>query len=432
MLLAAWLALGYMLEVLPTHGHLQEVPQNSNSATPGESTQGRQLRQLRQADLWSVPAESAQAVGSQPCPAQFDRMNVADVAAGAKPYVFGGDQRPTCQACKSNNDRAQYCRYERFAEPPICPKYEQERLAQYFVKQALAGSQNAQGLLELTPCDFWPLIQGRSLWLFGDSITMEMFHGTTCFFYELWIDFQRQPVSKDQSVIDFLMKDSGLPPNWEPWCAVLPQNTRICHVRVNKADYFMKQLVPSLHRILEPHDLIILNFGLWYNDAPEFRQVMLDFEVSWREAQKKFPYLMAWRETSPQHFPLSEVGDFQGSWEPPHFPCKPVGGDESAIQLDPVTGHLSTLRPDLEGVLRGNSRNQASTPVIERLGIPIMPAWNQSVPLWFLHHHHHSSGSHLGYNNGDCTHHCQPGMYQTWLYQLHTTLAQLHAHKQAS
>ena len=64
------------------------------------------------------------------------------------------------------------CRYERYSEPPICPKYEQELLAQYFVKQALAGSQNAQGLLELTPCDFWPLIQGRSLWLFGDSITM--------------------------------------------------------------------------------------------------------------------------------------------------------------------------------------------------------------------------------------------------------------------
>lgn len=63
-------------------------------------------------------------------------------------------------------------RYERYSEPPICPKYEQERLAQYFVEQAYAGSQNAQGLLELTPCDFWPLIQGRSLWLFGDSITM--------------------------------------------------------------------------------------------------------------------------------------------------------------------------------------------------------------------------------------------------------------------
>ena len=45
----------------------------------------------------------------------------------------------------------------------------------------------------------------------------EMFHATTCFFYELWMDFQRQPVSKDQSVIDSLMKDSGLPPNWEPW-----------------------------------------------------------------------------------------------------------------------------------------------------------------------------------------------------------------------
>lgn len=72
----------------------------------------------------------------------------------------------------SNFEASLQCRYERYSEPPICPKYEQERLAQYFVEQAYAGSQNAQGLLELTPCDFWPLIQGRSLWLFGDSITM--------------------------------------------------------------------------------------------------------------------------------------------------------------------------------------------------------------------------------------------------------------------
>ncbi|KAK9865937.1 hypothetical protein WJX84_007496, partial [Apatococcus fuscideae] len=143
-------------------------------------------------------------------------MTVAEVRAGAKPYVFGGNQRPACQACKSSNDRAQYCRYERYASPPMCPKYEQEVLAQYFVKQAMAGSQNAQGLLELTPCDFWPLIQGRSLWLIGDSITMELFHGTTCFFFELWMDFQQEPVSKEQSLIDNLMRDSGLPPSWEP------------------------------------------------------------------------------------------------------------------------------------------------------------------------------------------------------------------------
>lgn len=87
----------------------------------------------------------------------------------------------------------------------------------------------------------------------------------------------------------------------------MPQNTRICHVRANRADYFMKQLMPNLDRIAEPHDIIILNFGLWYNDEPQYRQVMLDFETYWQDIQRNFPYLMAWRETSPQHFPLSEV-----------------------------------------------------------------------------------------------------------------------------
>lgn len=94
--LAAAAADGQRLE----HAH-------SGTAAHGQPIQGRQLRQ---ADLWSVPAEAAQAVGSQPCPARYDRMSVADVAAGAKPYVFGGDQQPICRACKSDNERAQYCR----------------------------------------------------------------------------------------------------------------------------------------------------------------------------------------------------------------------------------------------------------------------------------------------------------------------------------
>ncbi len=88
---------------------------------------------------------------------------------------------------------------------------------------------------------------------------------------------------------------------------MLPQNTRICHVRSNLAKHFMHQFVPSLHRIAQPRDIIIVNFGLWYNDEPEYKQVMLDFEAWWQKEQQNFPYLLAWRESSPQHFPLSEV-----------------------------------------------------------------------------------------------------------------------------
>ncbi len=81
------------------------------TATSAEISQSIPGRQLRQADLWSVPAQAAQEAGSQPCPTQYDRMTVEEVEAGAKPYVFGGDQQPACQACKSSNERAQYCRW---------------------------------------------------------------------------------------------------------------------------------------------------------------------------------------------------------------------------------------------------------------------------------------------------------------------------------
>ena len=107
MLLPVLIHFASLLAVTASDGLPQEGSQMLGSALPSQSIQGRQLRQ---ADLWTVPAESAQAAGSQPCPARYDRMTTADVAAGAKPYVFGGDQQPTCQACKSDNERAQYCR----------------------------------------------------------------------------------------------------------------------------------------------------------------------------------------------------------------------------------------------------------------------------------------------------------------------------------
>ena len=113
MLLPVLLLLGSFLAVTAADGQLLKSSQ-PGSATEGQTIQGRQLRQ---ADLWSVPAEAAQAVGSQPCPARYDRMSVADVAAGAKPYVFGGDQQPICRACKSDNERAQYCRQASDAVP---------------------------------------------------------------------------------------------------------------------------------------------------------------------------------------------------------------------------------------------------------------------------------------------------------------------------
>lgn len=46
-------------------------------------------------------------------------------------------------------------------------------------------------------------------------------------------------------------------------------------------------------------------------------------------------------------------------------------------------------------------------------GIPILNTWNQSVPFWYVH------------RKGECTHWCQPSVYQLWIYMLWGLLQQL-------
>ena len=63
------------------------------------------------------------------------------------------------------------------------------------------------------------------------------------------------------------------------------------------------------------------------------------------------------------------------------FSCKPMSS--VALLLD---NSLQSSDPAMEVVVGGGWRNRLTLPVIERLGIPIMHTWNQSVPLWEYHH----------------------------------------------
>lgn len=54
---------------------------------------------------------------------------------------------------------------------PACRPREQAKLLQYFLNETRKGSAFAEGMMTLTPCDLWPFIRGRTLWLAGDSIT---------------------------------------------------------------------------------------------------------------------------------------------------------------------------------------------------------------------------------------------------------------------
>ncbi|KIZ01068.1 hypothetical protein MNEG_6895 [Monoraphidium neglectum] len=42
------------------------------------------------------------------------------------------------------------------------------------------------GALELSPCDLWPYLRGRTLWLLGDSHTKSLYKSLQCFMLDFW------------------------------------------------------------------------------------------------------------------------------------------------------------------------------------------------------------------------------------------------------
>ena len=66
--------------------------------------------------------------------------------------------------------------------------------------------------------------------------------------------------------------------------------------------------------------------------------------------------------------------------------------------------HLQTTDPEKQILVEGGWRNRIAGPVMQKLGIPVLAIWNQSLPLWDFHHNYQ--------NKLDCTHMCHPSAYQ--------------------
>ena len=82
-----------------------------------------------------------------------------------------------CMACIvrslpcAQRGRSDFCHYRFSPGSHLCPHEDQDRLLQHFLDRAANGSRWASNMLQLTPCDVWPFIRGRTIWLMGDSIT---------------------------------------------------------------------------------------------------------------------------------------------------------------------------------------------------------------------------------------------------------------------
>ena len=290
-----------------------------------------------------------------------------------------------------------------YVQGPVCAEWEQKKVIKQLVDKGTAGSPGMQEMLTLTPCDLWPWLRGRTLWLVGDSMMQQMSKAAICFMYEFW-DLNIKPLDNTTKAAGLYQEYLG------EFCIEMPEESRICHLRVNTVANLTQRVLPNFRKFTgKASDLMVVNVGIWYSRPSHYEQDMAAFAEYFTAHKYDLPFIV-WRDNAAQHF-ATATGEFGLRLAMP-FVCKPLN---VTLQTD------NTLIPQQESdpaaaqeIVQGGFRNRIANPVISSLGIPIIQTWNLSVPMWEYYHH--------VAEKGDCTHSCHPSGYQVWLYQLHATI----------
>jgi hypothetical protein len=102
------------------------------------------------------------------CPVHYERQELQQIQQGRVPYLFGGiyADRP-CLNCKRGGLWSKFCSFG--AQPTGQPHWDQQICSAQqtgFFKGVLSLRQGPE-MLQLTPCDLWPHLRGRTLWVIG-------------------------------------------------------------------------------------------------------------------------------------------------------------------------------------------------------------------------------------------------------------------------
>ena len=136
------------------------------------ATERASMSSLVQATSSSPPARLSKPAGQQPdgCPFPYPRHSMAALRNGTLPYLLGGSPLP-CTSCRPG-DIPEFCRFLRPVPDEhrpfqhtahVCSRGQQEAMLAYLLERDLWE------YLQFTPCQLWPLLKGRTLWIIGDS-----------------------------------------------------------------------------------------------------------------------------------------------------------------------------------------------------------------------------------------------------------------------
>ncbi|KAF6252250.1 hypothetical protein COO60DRAFT_1704383 [Scenedesmus sp. NREL 46B-D3] len=232
----------------------------------------------------------------------------------------------------------------------------------------------------LSPCDLLPYLQGRTLWLIGDSHSKVLYRALSCFLMDFHSQQECEP-SSDAAAVQQLRKLPGAP--GQAKCVHLLDGGRVCivhaalgNVLVDNNEVAGGGVMPLLRaKFAQPQDIFYISYGSWHGKSAAswaaLRPAMEALGADYKAARGRFPHVL-FREQPAYHKADANKSS-----------CSPATG----VTYQAASGRLAFAGPvdgQQQWVL-GATTNRMAQQVFSRYGIPVVPAYNMSVPLHDAH-----------------------------------------------
>ncbi|KAL4444044.1 hypothetical protein ABPG75_011781 [Micractinium tetrahymenae] len=305
------------------------------------------------------------------------------------PFLFDTASMPTrqaaCGSCDASSHGVQCCGACMFGDRLCAAGYPGQNRSAAAAELLM---RNGFPLQDLTPCELFARIRGRTLWFAGDSHTWGAFAAAECFLREFAQSLSRRPALHDPAenlALRLLSHVSA------PACLELVHGTRVCGIRVDTAAALQTKRASTA-----PFHVHYSPFSDFKGSSEPIRQTYvreLTDLTAWRQQHALQLPRLVWMETGPQHF-FTPQGLYPGPQAPKPYRCRPL---QAWYQGDPETR-------------AGSWRNAAVAPLVPRLADTHLRIYNASVPLWESH------------MPGECSHWCHPAAYELWVFLLNDVL----------
>lgn len=230
----------------------------------------------------------------------------------------------------------------------------------------------------------------------------------------------------------------------KPVCANLPEGTRVCYVRADHAPYLTRVVLPLLHQVpgYSQNDIVVANFGQRYGSKGEYRAAVQQFIGYVSDWDVYMPHVM-WMQTPAQHYatlhgdlpstppaegyscaPLADIVAVNATGElippPPTETIEEAAAEEQAAAgtRDEATRARLEERQRLAGAvdlaMEGGWRNVIADEIVVDNGVPLVPLYNESVPLYGYHRVQDGQQS--------CMLYCFPSVHPQGVYSLYRVL----------